>query len=183
MKRSALVLLVALTGFSSPGNRSHHAPREVGAGSPLLVHGDVAPLFALPSLDGDSVQLNSVLGENRAVALKFWATWCPMCWIEMLEFDEAYEVLQAEGVEVLAVAVDRAGDVEVFLERQPIVCPVLLDEESDVAKQFGINALPTTVLLDSSGKILHTHVGLIADLSGHLLAVLSRHDPAFNPAR
>jgi peroxiredoxin len=101
-----------------------------------------------------------------------------MCWIEMLEIDESYEVLQGHGVEVLAVAVDRVEDVQVFLERQSIECPVLLDEDSEVAKQFGINALPTTVLLTSSGKIIHTHVGLIADLSDHVLDRLSRHDLA-----
>jgi peroxiredoxin len=101
----------------------------------------------------------------------------------MFEIDESYEELRAQGVEVLAVAVDRAEDVEVFLERQSIECPVLLDEESEVAKQFGINALPTTVLLDNSGKIIHTHVGLIADLSDHVLDRLSRQDAALHPAQ
>lgn len=183
MKRSALFLLVAFTGFSSPGDRSNHAQHDFVPQTPLLVPGDDAPLFLLPSTDGHSVQLSTVLGQNTAVAIKFWATWCPMCWIEMLELDEAYEELQAHRVEVLAVAVDRAEDVEVFLQRQSIACPVLLDGESEVAKQFGINALPTTVLLDSSGKILHTHVGLVAELSDHILDKLSRHDAASQPAQ
>jgi peroxiredoxin len=183
MKRSALALLIAFTGFSSPGGRSNHAPREVVLQAPLLVPGDDAPLFLLPSTDGDSVQLSAVLSQNTAVALKFWATWCPMCWIEMLEIDESYEVLQGHGVEVLAVAVDRVEDVQVFLERQSIECPVLLDEDSEVAKHFGINALPTTVLLASSGKIIHTHVGLISDLSDHVLDRLSRHGLASHSAQ
>ena len=183
MKRSVLVLLLAFTGFSSPNNRSNHVSHGVILDVPLLVPGDDAPLFALPSAEGNSVHLNAVLTDNTAVVLKFWATWCPMCWIELLELDEEYEALRAQGIEVLAVAVDRTEDVEFFLESQSVECPVLFDEKSEAAKQYGINALPTTVLIDGAGKIVHTHIGLVPDLSEHVIALLSIQSPQLHPGQ
>ena len=173
MKRSALVALVAFTGLSSSGNRPNHAPQTVVLVEPVLVSGDAAPLFSLTSMDSSEVRLEAVLAENTAVVIKFWATWCPMCWIELFELSEGYEALQTQGIEVLAVAVDLAENVETFLEGQTVECPVLLDETSEIAKQFGINALPTTVLVDSTGKVINIHVGLIPDLNKHLSRLLS----------
>ncbi len=173
MKRSALVALVALTGFSSPSVRTNHAPHTVVLVEPLLAQGDAVPLFSLPSMEGNDVQLEAVLSENTAVVIKFWATWCPMCWIELWELGDEYEALRSQGIEVLAVAVDHAENVEVFLERQSLECPVLLDETSQISKLFGISALPTTVLVDSAGRVIDIHVGLIPDLGKHLSTVLA----------
>ena len=173
MKRSALVALVAFTGLSSPGNRTNHTPHTVALVEPVLVAGDAAPLFSLTSMESDEVRLEAVLADNTAVVIKFWATWCPMCWIELFELSEEYETLRAQGIEVLAVAVDLAENVETFLEGQTVECPVLLDETSRIAKQFGVNALPTTVLVDSTGKVIDIHVGLVPDLNKHLARLLS----------
>lgn len=167
MRRSALLLVVFLVGFASLADFSSRGLLDTGSSTPLRI-GDMAPRFVLPDANGSQVDFAVVLQESAAVVVKFWATWCPVCWIDLLELDENYARFRSRGVEVLTIAVGNPEDVDFYLENQPAPYPVLVDEEGSVAKRFGVRALPTTVLVNGGGTVVHTRRGLSLDLESQL---------------
>lgn len=136
--------------------------------------GSLAPTIELQTLDGESVSLEQYRGQ--VVLLNFWATWCPPCRIEMPGFQRVYEDRRDEGFVVLGISTDRAGTrvVREFLGDRGITFPVAM-ATGTVAQDFGgINALPTSFLIDREGRIRREVKGIFAEPAlrlavGHLL--------------
>ncbi|MEN8077272.1 cytochrome c biogenesis protein/redoxin [Clostridioides difficile] len=99
--------------------------------------------------------------EGKTIFLNFWATWCPPCRGEMPHIEELYNEygLNKEDVVILGVAspnLGREGDdeyVKSFLSDNDYTFPVLLDEGGEMVYQYGINAFPTTFIIDKEGYI------------------------------
>ncbi|MFL7790860.1 MAG: cytochrome c-type biogenesis CcmF C-terminal domain-containing protein, partial [Anaerolineae bacterium] len=73
----------------------------VGAvGRPLP--GQPAPEFTVHDLDGNSLALSDLRG--RVVVVNFWTTWCPTCAGELLDFQELWQVYQAQDVVFVGIA-------------------------------------------------------------------------------
>lgn len=122
----------------------------------------VAPDFTLKDAVGKDVKLSSFKG--KVVLLNFWATWCGPCKVEMPWFIEFQNKFQGKRFTVLGVSMDEDGwkVVKPYVEARGINYPILLGNE-DVAKKYeGLDALPTTLVLDRNGKIDARHMGLVA---------------------
>jgi peroxiredoxin len=119
--------------------------------------GQVAPDFALESIDGELVSLSSHRG--KVALLPFWASWCPRC-LEELTFLRELGSELSDDIVVLAVNQETQlvskAHVEV-LKHQVAGCgvehPVLLDKDLEVWSEYCINALPTSVIVDREGEI------------------------------
>lgn len=154
------------------------ADKPRGGGGNRLV-GQPAPLFLINVLDAESntEQLSKADLEGKVVLLDFWATWCGPCLQELPEIQELieyYHQLKKEVV-VLAVSQDRpkpndAEDAVAKLVqetlttrklnlRQGKVGLVALDPENEVGQAFGVQALPTVVVIDPNGVVKSVHVG------------------------
>lgn len=114
-----------------------------------------AQRFTLQDLNGQSVSLDSVLKSNKAVLLNFWATWCPPCQEEIPGLIELQNKNKDKGFTVLGVDVGESQKkVSGFAQKVGINYPILLDKEMSAAENYKVVGIPTSILLDSSGKIL-----------------------------
>jgi thiol-disulfide isomerase/thioredoxin len=121
------------------------------------------PALALSSLDGRPWRLADQRG--RALVLNFWATWCGPCRDELPSLDRlARRLAQApNGPRVLGVNYKESPDtIRRFLAGLPgVELPMLLDAQGTAMAAWTPRILPTTVLIDRSGRPLGSVVGEI----------------------
>ena len=147
-------LLVALAGCSS-------SSKTVKAAS---VKPDQerksAPEFHLKDANGHIVKLSDYRG--KVVLLDFWATWCGPCKIEIPWFQEFERQNKDKGFAVIGVAMDEEGwdVVKPFAQHFGINYRLVVGDDSTAQLYGGVDALPTTFLIDREGKIASIHVGL-----------------------
>ena len=151
-RRLARVLVVsALLAVAGGAWAQLPAPFEI------LKTREPAPDFTLPDLEGRRVGLSGLLG--RVVFLNFWATWCLPCREEMPTMEKAHRELGPKGLVVLAVNYrEDPAAIRPFLRRHALTFPVLLDD-GEVAKRYGLFALPLTYLIDRQGRVAARVVG------------------------
>jgi peroxiredoxin len=119
-----------------------------------------APDFSLKDADGKVVHLSDYKG--KVVLLDFWATWCGPCKIEIPWFEEIEKKNKDKGFAVIGVSMDEEGwqVVKPFLSQLSINYRVVIGNDSTAQMYGGVDALPTTFLIDRTGKIAAVHVGL-----------------------
>lgn len=118
-----------------------------------------APDFILLDQYGKEHTLSDYKGKT--VFLNFWATWCPPCRSEMPEIQELYEAYgENEGelivLGVAAPGIGQEGDsayVTDFLAENGYTFPVVMDETGAVFWSYGIQAYPTTFMIDKEGNV------------------------------
>jgi peroxiredoxin len=172
MKRSALLLVISIAALGYNGDRVKRLNLNSISGAELIQIGDEAPSFVLPQLDGEDLSLETLLQDNHLVLLNFWATWCPFCWIEMLELEKIRRKYGPEGLEILAIAVDEPDSVRTHAEMEPQSYLIALDPDATVAGRYGVDALPTSILVGRDGTVLRTSQGLTVDLEEQLAAFM-----------
>jgi len=123
-----------------------------------------APEFELKDVNGHAVRLADFRG--KVVLLDFWATWCGPCKIEIPWFKEFERQNKDRGFAVIGVAMDEEGwDVVKPYSQQIGINYRLVIGNDEIAQQYGgVDALPTTFLIDREGKIASVHVGLTSKI-------------------
>lgn len=126
---------------------------------------------------GQTVSLNELKG--KVVIINFWATWCPPCRAEMPSLNSLYEKLKADK-KVLFIAVDADGDLAKsasFMQSNSYTLP-LYKIDSNVEEQVYAGTLPTTVIIDKTGKMVLHHQGAAdydsKEMLGFLKALMSK---------
>ena len=121
--------------------------------------GDPAPAFRTERLDGGSVDFPAATA-GKPLVIRFWADWCKYCEPEMKAIEVVYQRHKGKGLEVLAV---NAGQdkpaVAAFIIKLGVTYPVLLDEQSAIAKRYGVVGLPTTYFVDAKGVVRGKVIG------------------------
>jgi peroxiredoxin len=119
-----------------------------------------APGFALKDADGKTVHLSEYRG--KVVLLDFFATWCGPCKIEIPWFIEMERKNKDKGFAVLGVSMDDEGweIVKPFLAQMGVNYRVVIGNDATGQLYGGVEALPTTFLIDKQGKIAKVHQGL-----------------------
>ncbi|MCF3651234.1 TlpA family protein disulfide reductase [Synoicihabitans lomoniglobus] len=121
-----------------------------------------APSWALRRLDG--TELNSAELAGKIVVLDFWATWCGPCRQEIPGYVAMQRELEADGVVIVGVSLDQAGPsvVSDFAERFGINYPLVMGNQKIVGAFGGVEAIPTTFLIDRDGQVRYRKVGAMA---------------------
>jgi peroxiredoxin len=118
--------------------------------------GTAAPDFALPAFAGDNVRLSEYRGQP--VILSFWSSRCGTCAPALSELDRLFATYRSSGLVVLGISVDddpqRARD---YARAHVTAFPLLLDQAKSVSRSYGIDRLPTTVLIDRAGAVRYLH--------------------------
>jgi thiol-disulfide isomerase/thioredoxin len=126
---------------------------------------DIVPDFSVTTLDGDV--LSSPALRGKVVLVNFWATWCLPCRAEMPLLEGMWKRHAADGFVLVGFSTDRKGEggVRSFLEKRGITYPVAIIGQ-DVEEGFGgVRGIPTSFLLDRTGRIHHRVVGPLAPAS------------------
>lgn len=117
-----------------------------------------APDFTLKSKEGKNVRLSELKGQ--VVLLNFWASWCGPCRQEMPVLDEIHNKYKNLGFSVLGINLDAKSKNAVnYLKNTPVTFPVLYDPKGVVSGQYGVQAMPSTVIIDRDGNVRHLHEG------------------------
>ena len=149
-----------------------------------LMPGDKAPGFSLKDIDGNRVTLEQFRGKTVVIA--FWSTWCSRC-EEEISFlrdtlgkrgDVAVLLINQDSENI--VPVDRIRRVQ---ERMNIKFPVLIDEGLALWEKYGINALPTSVVVDGNGKVKLVEPNFFWGSPDNLLAAFFRMETTEHFAR
>lgn len=140
----AICLIIPLLGQSAPGVAGQTA---------------VAPRWSLKNLDGKTV--NSSDFKGKVVVLDFWATWCGPCRAEIPNFIALQEQYEKQGLVVVGLSVDEDGAdvVKPFVQKLGMNYPVVLADKKTQEAFGGIEAVPTTFLVDREGRIVKEHMG------------------------
>jgi peroxiredoxin len=120
--------------------------------------GELAPDFSLETLDGEEIRLSDFRGER--VVLNFWASWCGPCREEMPDIQR---VSEDKDVTVLGINLtyseDSVEEISEFASQFELTFPILLDTNGSVSHLYRIQPIPTTYILDATGKIQYKAFG------------------------
>lgn len=132
--------------------------QQAAEAAPSLV-GKPAPPLELPLLDGSSMRLQDHVGKD-VVMLDFWATWCPPCRREMPVLAEVAQAYADRGVVLYAVNQgEDAETVKAYLDETKLPITVALDTADASGEPYGIEGIPTLVVIDKQGVVQAVHVG------------------------
>ena len=122
------------------------------------------PQVTLKDINGKTVRTDTLNNGGKPMIISFFATWCKPCNRELTAISEVYDEWQEEtGVKVVAISIDQAQNIN---KVKPLVDQhegpyetVLLDPNSELKRQLGIQMIPYVLIVDGEGKIVYKHNG------------------------
>jgi len=114
--------------------------------------GSMAPALHVTSFGGEPFDLADHHGQ--VVIINYWASWCVPCRQEMPELDQYYRDRRARGLAVIAISVDRTHDLrDARKAAEPFSFPAALAANAEVDRWPTPGAIPTTYVIDASGRV------------------------------
>jgi thiol-disulfide isomerase/thioredoxin len=121
---------------------------------------DVAANFTLTNIDGVQFSLSDYRG--KVVLLDFFATICAPCVEEIpvlkllhQEFNETVVIISIS----ISPEIDTVEKLQLFRQENEINWTIARDT-AEVNSDYGINTIPTLIIVDQEGYIRYQHVGL-----------------------
>jgi peroxiredoxin len=135
-------------------NETQETNDEAKANEPVM-----APDFELESMDGSIIKLSETRDKN--VIINFWYTGCQFCVVEMPDLQKLQDTYQ-DDLLLLAINVGESKEkVEEFLDENNLSFTVLLDEDMNVAYDYGIRSFPTTIAVNKKGEVIGGYIGML----------------------
>jgi peroxiredoxin len=137
------------------------------------------------SIDGREVKLADHKG--KIVVMSFGGTWVPLASKELPALQKLADRYSSRGVQVYWVSINSSkpgarnyasdADLQAFTQKHNLRLTTLRDPDQTAYKSFGLDAVPTVVIIDQQGNLAHKHVGFGADQGeayGELIRVIER---------
>ena len=141
-----LLLLLLLTGCSKPLD-------------PLRV-GDPAPPFTLTLVSGESRTLEGYRG--RGLVITFMSSWCPCSNDSIPLFKEAHARHLGKVAFLMVGIQESESKFKAFVQKKEIPYDAGFDT-AKIARNYGVNAPPTTIFIDQGGKVKQFFYGNIKE--------------------
>jgi peroxiredoxin len=155
------ILLPCLFAAVAAASLARPAFALFGAGNGIK-EGDPAPMFSGVTIDNQKIDFAQIKGK-KVVVLDFWSIYCASCIEEMPRLVEIHNEFSSKGLLMIGVNLDSFGTHRVVKFMQgmetKINFPVVIDKTRQIATSFNAMVLPTTLVIDASGKIRFYHVG------------------------
>ncbi len=116
--------------------------------------------YQLPDLTGKTQSLQQFRGKWLVV--NYWASWCKTCRLEFAELNALHD--SGQDIVVIGInfeSIEKAA-LRDFVAQQNIRYPVWLSEPVPETPLGRVPALPTTYIIDPSGKPIAGQVGLVS---------------------
>lgn len=159
-------LVHANNSASTPARSVSSSTRTNTTGASTTSRASSAPDFTLPLLSGTTFHLASQQGH--VVVLFFMATGCVGCEPGSHDLAQALQSAKVRGAQALAIDVngsDRPADLQAFVQSLgiPVSAPVQwgIDITGAIASAYNVQALETTVVIDTHGQIAYRSDGSI----------------------
>lgn len=163
LRNSLLAVLLLLAAATTVRAQEGMADLDAKYATSLVKPGTEAPDFQLKTPDGASFSLSSLRGKT--VVLDFWASWCPDCRRDAPEVVRLYKTYRSDKLEFVGVSMDT--DVAAWRKAighygitYPQVSELRKFRETDIAKAYGVNWIPSMVVVGPDGKVLLSTVVL-----------------------
>ncbi len=120
--------------------------------------GQIAPDFSAPNPEGKMVSLKESMG--KVTLIDFWASWCGPCRVANPYLVHLHNEFHEKGLNIIGVSLDKENQKEKWLEA------IATDKltwtqvsnlkfwQDPIAKQYSVQSIPATFLLDAEGKIV-----------------------------
>ena len=145
-----LLIIAALLLATACGKEAPKANINVGS---------IAPTFQTFSADGGVTHFPAAY-FGKPLVIRFWADWCKYCEGEMKAIESVYQRHQGKGLQVLAInAGQDKATINAFIKKIGVTYPALLDEQSTIARSYGVVGLPTTFFIDGKGIVRAKIIG------------------------
>ena len=155
------LLIIALVLFAGFSFFSYSVKDSVLTGTSLSFdEGEEIGSFALPDMLDVQIELSDIIIENRYTWINFWASWCGPCREEMPMMSELYNEFAGQGLAIVAVNVNENKEtIQNYLDQYPVPFTVLRDSSGEITQSYNVEALPTSLLVDSTGAVQRITVG------------------------
>jgi len=98
--------------------------------------------------------------EGRVVMVDFWASWCVPCRRSFPWMNTMHRKYGPQGLQIIAVNLDKDRALaDRFLAETPAEFALRFDPGAALAKEFGVQAMPSSFLIDTDGNVLASHAG------------------------
>jgi thiol-disulfide isomerase/thioredoxin len=150
MKYRSLILLLSILVFSCQSK----APAE----NVTTAAADPFSLEEVRFQRMDGTEFSFSAEKKTFTVLHFWATWCKPCLAEFPELKAALPRLQSDSVAFFLATEEDLDQIRAFEEKRNFGLEFLHLKDATLA-DFEVHALPTTLVLDSTGKVVYRHMG------------------------
>lgn len=142
--------------------------------------GKVAPPIEGRTLAGEQFNLQEQRGQW--VVVNFFASWCVGCRVEHPELVEFSERHQGDGVQLVAVMFgDTEQAAQKFFQELGGDWPALVEDTGGIAIDYGVTAVPETLLISPSGRVIQKWVGSLGVTADELDSVIAVASGAVDP--
>ena len=126
-----------------------------------------APVIKAVMLQGENFDLSEIIQQknNKPILVHFWATWCPVCELEnsnIASLSEDYQVV------TIASWSEGARNVAEYLSQQKLDMQVIVDDDGEWAKLYGVSGVPKSFFIDSQGLIRFIETGYTTEVGMRL---------------
>lgn len=154
----AIGVLIALSALFGLAILPRFAPAHGG------LIGKPAPTFSLPvtaNARPDLKQVDLAALKGKAVLLDFWASWCGPCAAEAPLIDRLARRYEKKGLVVLGVNVSDTPEVtQAYAAKLGLSYPMVVDDERKVESAYGVEKLPSLIVIDKEGRVTAYYVGI-----------------------
>jgi len=117
--------------------------------------GDSIIDFKLNDLSGKPVG-SADARKDKVLVLKFGATWCPYCNMQIADLQQVYKQYDTSKVAILDVDVgEAAAQVREHVANYRIAYPVVLDENGAIANRYNVHGIPVVIVVDKNGTVVY----------------------------